>query len=240
MSRLKSILFFTVLVLIAATAAALAHARANQKLGAPGVATRPIPGSPNLEVLLPPEAAGFQSVSVPQPEIVTNSLPRDTSFGQRVYTAADGFQVQANVVLMGSSRSSIHKPQICMTAQGWNIDDSASHVVALPMVKPVSYELPVMRLIATRQGQLKNGQTVTQRGVYVYWFVDADRFTPSHQTRMLWMAQDVVFKNELDRWAYISFFARCLPGQEEATFDRMKQLIVAAVPEFQLVPPGAK
>jgi hypothetical protein len=50
------------------------------------------------------------------------------------------------------------------------------------------------------------------------------------------MARDVLFTGELDRWAYITFFSVCAPGQEDATFERMKKLIAAAVPEFQLVP----
>jgi hypothetical protein len=96
-----------------------------------------------------------------------------------------------------------------------------------------------MRLNATRSGTL-NGQPVTQQGVYVYWFVDADRFTPFHAQRYLWMAHDIVFKGELDRWAYVTFFSLCQPGQEDATFERMKKLIAAAVPEFQLVPQPRK
>jgi hypothetical protein len=44
---------------------------------------------------------------------------------------------------------------------------------------------------------------------------------------------------ELQRWAYVSFFTVCRPGQEDATFARIKPLITAAVPEFQL-PPAAK
>jgi hypothetical protein len=40
----------------------------------------------------------------------------------------------------------------------------------------------------------------------------------------------------LDRWAYISFFSVCQPGQQDAAFERMKKLIAAAVPEFQLTP----
>lgn len=239
MNRSKTILFVTVLVLIAATAGALAHARAHQKLGLPGVKTQAIPGSANLEVLLPPEAGGFHSVSLPQAEVVTNSLPRDTSYGQRLYTADDGFQVLANVVLMGSSRASIHKPQICLTAQGWEIDPTVSQVKAVHIDEPAPYDLPVMNLVATRTGQA-NGRVVTQRGLYTYWFVDADRCTASHQTRMLWMARDVVFKNELDRWAYVSFFTECAPGQETATFERVKKLIAATVPQFQLAPPNAK
>jgi len=105
--------------------------------------------------------------------------------------------------------------------------------------RPVPYDLPVMRLDASRPAQL-HGQAVTEKGIYVYWFVDADRFTAQHSRRLWWMAQDMVLKNELDRWAYVALFSVCLPGQEQATFDRMKQLISAAVPEFQLAPPPAK
>jgi hypothetical protein len=53
---------------------------------------------------------------------------------------------------------------------------------------------------------------------------------------MWWMARDLFRTGILQRWASISYFAACAPGQEEATFKRIKQLIAASVPEFQLVP----
>jgi hypothetical protein len=40
----------------------------------------------------------------------------------------------------------------------------------------------------------------------------------------------------LQRWAYVSYFAGCEPGGEAAAFERVKRLIVASVPEFQLPP----
>jgi hypothetical protein len=239
MNRQKIILFLIVLGLIGATAGVLAHAKSNQRLGAPGVKTAPLAGSQNLEVLLPAALSGFKSEALPQADIVVNMLPQDTSYGQRLYTTDDGFQTLANVVLMGSSRASIHKPQVCLTAQGWTINDAASHVDQVHVERPVPYDLPVMHLIATKTGEM-NGQKVTEQGVYVYWFVDADRFTPSHAQRMLWMAHDVLFKSELDRWAYVTFFSVCAPGQADATFERMKKLIAASVPEFQLVPKAVK
>jgi hypothetical protein len=239
MNRQKPILFFIVLALMGAMAGVLAHAKSNQKLGLPGVKTRPLEGSKNLEVMLPADLSGYTSKLLPQAEVVTNQLPQDTSFGQRLYKADDGFQTLANVVLMGSSRASIHKPQICLTAQGWNINDTASRVETVHMDRPVPYDLPVMRLAATRETEL-NGQKVVEQGVYVYWFVDADRYTASHARRMIWMAQDVLLKSELDRWAYIAFFSVGAPGQEDAMFERMKKLIVTSVPEFQLVPQTTK
>lgn len=235
MNRLKPILFIAVLALIGVTAAMLAHARTNQKLGSPGVKTQPLPGGNNLEVVLPDSVPGYESKALPQAAVVTNMLPKDTSFGQHLYTAEDGFQTLVNVVLMGSSRSSIHKPQVCLTAQGWNINDAASREEFVPMDKPLPYRLPVMRLVASRRATI-NGQDVDERGVYVYWFVDGDRYTATHADRNLWMAEDMVLKDVLDRWAYIAFFSVCAPGQEDATFERMKKLIAASVPEFQLVP----
>jgi hypothetical protein len=239
MNRQKIILAITVLALIGATAGVLARAKANQKLGAPGVKTGPLAGSHNLEVLLPAALTGYKSEALPQADIVVNMLPQDTSYGQRLYTADDGFQTLASVVLMGSSRGSIHQPQICLTAQGWAINDAASHVERVHLDKPVAYDLPVMHLIASKSAVL-NGQKVTEQGVYVYWFVDANRYTPSHAQRSLWMARDVLLTGELDRWAYIAFFSVCMPGQEDATFERMKKLIAASVPEFQLVPKPVK
>jgi hypothetical protein len=235
MNRQKIILVVIVLALIGATASVLAHAKSNQKLGAPGVKTAPLTGSQNLEVRLPAEVPGYKSEVLPQAQLVTDLLPKDTSFGQRVYTAADGFQTLANVVLMGSSRASIHKPQICLTAQGWKIDDAMTRVEQVHLDRPFPYDLPVMRLIANKQAEV-NGQVVTEQGVYVYWFVDANRYTPHHTERMLWTAGDILFTGVLDRWAYISYFSVCLPGQDEAAFERMKKLIAASVPEYQLVP----
>jgi len=239
MNRLKAISFLTVLVLIGATAGVLAHTKSSQKLGAPGVKTAPLPGSQNLQVLLPEAVPGYQSKAVQQSDVVTNMLPQDTSYGQRLYTADDGFQALANVVLMGSSRASIHKPQICLTGQGWTISDALSRVDTVHLDKPKPYDLPVMHLIATKTVEA-NGQKLTASGIYVYWFVDADRYTASHAKRMLWMAHDVLVNGTLDRWAYIAFFSMCQPGQEDATFERMKKLIAESVPEFQLVPQVAK
>ena len=53
---------------------------------------------------------------------------------------------------------------------------------------------------------------------------------------MWWMARELFRTGLLQRWAYISCTAICAPGQEEATTERMKQFIAAAVPEFQLTP----
>jgi hypothetical protein len=81
-----------------------------------------------------------------------------------------------------------------------------------------------------------NGQKVTEQGVYVYWFVDADRYTPQHAERMLWMARDVLVHRRTGPLGlhFVFFRVQFRPGGRP--FERMKKLIAASVPEFQLVP----
>jgi hypothetical protein len=93
-----------------------------------------------------------------------------------------------------------------------------------------------MKFIATKE-VTTNGQKAAARGVYVCWFVaDNDEYTAQHWQRMWWMARDLFRTGVLQRWAFISYFSICAPGREDATFERIKKLIAASVPEFQLVP----
>ena len=223
------------LICMAGAAGLLTKLRANQRLGTPGVRTSRIPGSNQLQVDLPERVLDFGSERREVEQVVLHYLPADTSYGQRLYKAPDGFQTAVNVVLMGGDRTSLHKPQFCLEAQGWHIDNAASEETRIHLDRPVSYDLPVMKLVATKSVAL-NDRTVAARGVYVYWFVSGHEYTAQHWQRMLWMAEELVRTGVLERWAYVTYFAVCAPGQEDATFERMKKLIAASVPEFQLVP----
>jgi hypothetical protein len=77
-------------------------------------------------------------------------------------------------------------------------------------------------------------------GIYAFWFVTKDQVTDNFPAMLKSMLFHQLTSGELQRWAYVSFFTVCRPGQEDATFARIKPLIAAAVPEFQLPPPAAK
>ena len=235
MNRKTTVLFIIALLLMGGTASLLGSLRSRQKMGPPAVRAVPIPDSIRLEVDLPEDILDYDSEPVPVHPIVLDYLPKDTSFGQRVYTDPDGRWIMANVVLMGRDRTSLHKPQFCLEGQGWRIDDNTSKELSIPMERPCAYHLPVMKLMASKM-ITDQGQQIPAKGVYLYWFVAPGELTAKHGQRMWWMARDVVRTGVLQRWAYVSYFSICLPGQEEATFERMKKLIVASVPEFQLTP----
>lgn len=233
MNRNKWILTVLTVLLIGSTAVLLARIKSIQRLGEPGVKTHPIAGSQNLEVVLPETALDYTSEVIPQVDIVTNTLPKDTSYGQRRYTAPDKSWISANVVLMGADRGSLHKPQFCLTGAGWTI--TRTEIVPITIDKPAPYELPVIKL--TAKTILKHeGREQPIGGIYVYWYVAEDAFSssPSGFGRMWSMGYHLLKSGVLQRWAYISFFAPCDPGQEEAAFERVKKLIAATVPEFQI------
>ena len=240
MTKRKWIIVVAALVMIAGGAGVLSRLQTTQKLGRPGVKTSLIPGSHRLQVELPQRVLDYDSKLMPTEKMVLDFLPQDTSFGQRMYRASDGLEIQVNAVLMGTDRTSLHKPEFCLGGAGWRIEDQASVETTVPISRPFAYPLPVKKLVATKEIE-NDGRKMVARGIYVYWFVEDEHYTARHWQRMWWMAKDMLGTGKLQRWAYISYFAVCAPGSEEATFERMKTMIAASVPEFQLTPraPGA-
>jgi hypothetical protein len=239
MKQAQKIIAGALLALIAGTAVLLMHMKAHQRLGEPGIKTRSLADSRNLEVMLPETVPGFTSQILTNAESTLLVLPSDTSFRVRGYHADDGFFSELSVVLMGADRSSLHKPQICMPSQGWTLDNSLARVENVQMHQPFAYDLPINKVIGTKVITDAQGKSQKVIGIYVYWFVDANHYTAnSWQWMAWWVPRDLLLHGVLERWAYISYFSACLPGQEEATLDRMKKLIATTVPEFQLVPKG--
>jgi hypothetical protein len=132
---------------------------------------------------------------------------------------------------MGADRTSIHRPQFCLRGSGFVIQKEERETI--PMTRPNEYSLPVTKLTLVPEPGSSIGD---RRAIYVYWFVADGEYTGSPSQRMWWMFRDLATRGVLQRWAYISCVAECLPGQEDVTYDRLKKMIAAAAPEFQLTP----
>lgn len=246
MTRQAKIILVAALALMVVAAVFLGRMQSFQQMGRPGVkvVAQPV-HDPEGKVVgtnrvdLPEQVLDFTSADVPVEHLVLNWLPKDTTYGQRLYTAPDGFRAALNVVLMGSDRTSIHQPQYCLTGAGWQIVQTEKTEVRIRQPHP--YDLPVVKLTCERQVPLRDGGTEVRRGVYVYWFVADGQLSSDHLQRMWWMARDMIRHGLWQRWAYVACFSVCWPGQEAVTYQRMEALIAAAVPQFQLATgaPGA-
>ena len=234
MKHQKWLIFCIAFGMIACTAGALSWSRANQRLGQPGILATPIAGSVMMGIRLPALVLDFISTNVPEPQLVINYLPPDTSYASRMYTGSDGLQVSGTLVLMGGDRTSIHKPDYCLPGQGWTIRDKSVTNITIAANPP--YQMPVARWVISNSYQTPDGKKQDVSGLYVFWFVADGEQTTDNYERMWWLGRDLLSTGVLQRWAYISYFAICMPGQEEATFERMKNLIAHSVPEFQMPP----
>jgi hypothetical protein len=145
-------------------------------------------------------------------------LPADTGLTRRYYVRPDGrFPIHTSIVLSGDDRSSIHRPQVCMTAAGHEI--MHERVIRIPMESRAE-PLEVMVLDMARSTTAKDGSQSVYRSYYAYWFVGKDRETASHVARMAYMAWDRIAHGVSHRWAYIA-----LSGQREAMDEAHLQTI---------------
>ena len=129
-------------------------------------------------------------------------LPADTGLVRKYYSLPDSQSgLHATIVLSGDDRSSIHRPQVCMTAAGHEI--ARERVIRIPLEgreKP----LEVMVMDMARPFTREDGTQGAYASYYAYWFVGKDRETASHLARMAWMGYDRVFRGVSHRWAYIA------------------------------------
>ena len=224
------------LVLMAGTAAALTWLRANQKLGSPGIKATPIPGETRMNIDLPQRVLDFTSTNIPEPAVAIGYFPKDTSYAERMYFDPDGLRIQSTAVLMGADRTSIHRPEYCLPGQGWSIDKKET--VDIPINDNPPCPLRVARWNLSTSFKEPDGKKATAYAVYVFWYVAHDEETPDHDKMLEELTLNLFRTGNLQRWAYISYFALCGPGQHDAAFGEIKRLIAAQVPQFQLpLPP---
>lgn len=227
-------------ILLALSAALLLRVRSNYVLGKPGLKLVDVPIYNELtnvvtetSAFLPEQIGEYRSTRVePVSTHEQSVLPPDTVYGRRIYTADDGFQALISIVVMGTDRTSIHKPQYCLTGQGQQI--VGSELITVPIGGPEPYDLQVMKLTTKAQRRAVDGTMVDVGGVFMYWFVADGHLTAKHGERMWLMGKELVTSGLLQRWAYVAYFSTCAPGQEEALTERLKSFIGQSVPEFQL------
>jgi hypothetical protein len=240
MKRQEALVAVVVLALIGLGAAAIQFGKPH--MGKPGLALEKATLTNELgkvirteRVKLPERVAEFRSVEAPIMDNEATNLPPDTVFGRRKYGDSGGFVAQMSAVMMQTDRTSIHRPQTCITGQGWKI--LKTEVIDIPVASPRPYVLKATCLTSTREAKLKTGESRPISSLYIYWFVSEKRLAAGHPEALWAISEDLLTTGTLYPWAYVSCFSYCEPGQEGVYLARMKRLISTSVPEFQLMPP---
>lgn len=156
-------------------------------------------------------------------------LPPDTGYSRKDYVAvADPRQrVFLSVVLSGRDRTSIHRPELCLVAQGWTIAGSATRQLALGP-GPGAPGVPATLLQVRREVQTPKGRAVVPQLV-AYWFVGGDRVVAGHGQRLAWDAWNRVAAGRADRWAYVLMQTDAADG-EAAALARLEAVLRETLP----------
>jgi hypothetical protein len=149
-----------------------------------------------------------------------------------MYFDPDGLRIQSTAILMGADRTSIHRPEYCLPGQGWTIDKKET--VTVPINDNPPYQLQVARWNLSSSVQQDDGTKKARFGIYVFWYVAKGDETPDHDKMLEHLTLNLFRSGDLQRWAYISYFAGCGPDQQDLAFAQIKRLIQAQVPKFQL------
>lgn len=172
-------------------------------------------------------------------------LPEDTEFAKAMYyTPTMDFSrrdiAHCTIVLSGAERKSIHRPEVCLQGQGWNLMESR----IIPVELGDGKQLRVKDLYVEKPITMSDGSKRRLRGHYLYWFVGTDVTTPSNGERIWLTLWDNVARNINHRWAYPSLMAIVTEdfsveevGQRkrtsEETVNMLVDLIRQLAPKFQ-------
>lgn len=190
-----------------------------------------------IELALPTYVGNWYGEDQEISELELQMLAHDTEFARKLYTDGLGNQVFASIVLSGHDLdNSIHRPERCLPAQGWNIADSA--IVAIAGASSAGKPLEATRLHNVRKFVSKEGQTIPVYNLTYYWFVGWNVSTPSHLERTYIDIRDRILHGYNQRWAYITVASTITKdlqkfGKDEKETDAMLQeFIVRLLPQI--------
>ena len=182
-----------------------------------------------------PESVGVwegKDVAISEKEIGT--LGPETQFARKLYTDGLGDELQVTIVLAGQDmNTSIHRPERCLSAQGWDLVDSQSVKVPLPSGAAIAAtRLHDMQIF--RAGDHAAGIPVYN--LDYYWFVGYSDITNSHTVRYWMDIRDRVLHGYNQRWAYFTVAATVTEGLRR--FGRDEPQTDALIQDFikKLVP----
>ena len=137
------------------------------------------------------ELPGFESEELGASEAELTVLPADTTIIKRRYVAPSGDWMVVSLVVGGKSKSSIHRPELCLPAQGFAMRNPRTHEVG-------GRDWRMIELSA------KDSPSCG----FAYTFFNQEGYsTASHVARIFRDVLDRSVLNRIDRWVMVSVHA---------------------------------
>jgi EpsI family protein len=187
----------------------------------------------NLEL---PESIGEwwgNKVQVSQHE--KDVLGPGTDFSRMEYSNGRGDRVQASVVLAGEDMmTSIHRPERCLAAQGWEFTPGDVRMIDVPG----KGKLPVMRIVNRKLEKTVDGKQRAVQNICYYWFAGFRDVTDSHFQRVRIDTMDRLSGGYVQRWAMMMMSSNITAGydkfgrDEKGTDEVLAALVQKLAPDI--------
>lgn len=182
-----------------------------------------------LSPILPEQVAGWDSEVRQVGERELKLLAKDTSFARRGYDSPalpDFRGVEVSVVFSGKDiNNSLHRPEICLRAQGWNFVQERS--IKLKGVMPDGSDLPVREIVCVRPRTKMNGidpptnkqgDPLYDRRIQYYTFFGSEEIVSGHYARTWVDVKTRVVGGYDQQWAYATFSSTVTSAYREQGF----------------------
>jgi len=164
------------------------------------------------------------------------TLAKDTQFVRKIYKAPEGDQIFVSIVLSGDDMTnSIHRPERCLPAQGWQVRSSSQCTIQTPNGK--AFDVTRLQNVQALEAPDKHRIEVTN--LNYYWFIGYKDLTASHLTRTGIDIRDRILKGQSQRWAYVTVAANVTKGiwrperSEEETSQMVEDFVKQLMPRLQ-------
>lgn len=186
----------------------------------------------NLE--LPQSLGEWWGTNVEVTQHEKDVLGPETEFSRKKYSNGRGDEIQASIVLAGQDMmTSIHRPERCLKAQGWEFTPDQSRTIDIPG----HGKLTVMRLRNHKLERTSDGETRPVQNICYYWFAGSRDLTHSHFERVRLDIKDRLTGGYVQRWAMMMMSANITAGtskfgrDEKATDELLTAFIQKLAPE---------
>lgn len=157
-----------------------------------------------------PEIPGMRWESLEMSDAERETLPKDTVIVRRRYTGTDGHWYQVSAVVGGRSKSSVHRPELCLPGQGFQMSDPRTVLVG-----------------GTNWRRLTLMKGGTPPSSFAYTFTNGTGFkTSSHLVRILTDVWDRSILGRIDRWVMLTVVSS---RSDEAGFSRFLEQMEGVV-----------
>ena len=136
------------------------------------------------------DVEGYQRTEIGPTEAELQVLPKDTQITKGHYAAENGDWFLASVGIGGMSKSSIHRPELCLPSQGFQMTSPRTVTV-----NGIDWRFITLVKDTQTQG-------------FAYTFFNQEGFhTASHVRRILRDVWDRSVLNRIDRWVMVTVHA---------------------------------